>query len=49
MQIKSLQANLNSLSKASKNVKDKHEQQQVLQMLSEATATINGVGPGGDL
>lgn len=47
--MKSLQANLYSLEKAVSNVKSKNEQQQILQLLAEATATINGVGPGGDL
>eukprot|EP00879_Flechtneria_rotunda_P014396 GHRR01015043.1.p1 GENE.GHRR01015043.1~~GHRR01015043.1.p1 ORF type:complete len:355 (+),score=96.59 GHRR01015043.1:428-1492(+) len=49
LQIKSLQANLQSLKRAAQSVNDKNDQQHILQVLAEATATINGVGPGGDL
>lgn len=49
LQIKSLQANLQSLSRAAAGVKDRDEQDKIMQLLSEATATIAGVGPGGDL
>lgn len=49
VEIKSLQANLQSLRKAKSAVQDSQEQQQISELLSEAAATINGVGPGGDL
>lgn len=49
VEVKSLQANMQSLRKAAAAVKGKADQQQVNQLLSEATATLNGVGPGGDL
>eukprot|EP00878_Enallax_costatus_P012838 GHUV01013406.1.p1 GENE.GHUV01013406.1~~GHUV01013406.1.p1 ORF type:complete len:304 (+),score=84.96 GHUV01013406.1:241-1152(+) len=49
VEIKSLQANLQSLRKAAASVKDRDEQDKIMQLLSEASATIAGVGPGGDL
>jgi hypothetical protein len=49
VEIKSLQANVQSLRKATPAVQDRQEQQQISELLSEAADTINGVGPGGDL
>lgn len=49
LQIKSLQANLQRLRKATASVKVKSQQAPIHALLSETEAIINGVGPGGDL
>lgn len=49
VQIKSLQANLQRLRKAAAGVKSKSEQASINALLSETSAIISGVGPGGDL
>ncbi|KAF8072837.1 CBR1 [Scenedesmus sp. PABB004] len=49
VEIKSLQANVSAMRKAALAAKGAAEQQQMLDALDEASATINGMGPGGDL
>lgn len=49
VQIKSLQANLQRLRKAAAGVLSKSEQASINALLSETSAIISGVGPGGDL
>jgi hypothetical protein len=48
-QIKSLQANLQRLCKAAAHIKSSDERAAIQRSLAEASATIKGVGPGGDM